>query len=100
MSASPITLLCTVLFGLGVYGTLARRDLVAVLACVEVMLGAASVQLVAFAHAAKVIGSGQAFALVLLVLAAAEACVGLGLVLATVKRAGTQRVDELTEVRG
>lgn len=98
MSATPITALCAVLFGLGLYGTLSRRDLVAVLACVEIMLGAASVQLVAFAQAAKAVGTGQGLALIVIVLAAAEASVGLGLVLATVKRTGSGRVDELTEV--
>lgn len=97
---TPIVAVCAALFGLGLYGTLTRRDLVAVLACVEVMLGAASLQLVAFSSAAAANGSGQALALVLLVLAAAEASVGLGLVLATVKRTGKSRSDELTEVSG
>jgi NADH-quinone oxidoreductase subunit K len=100
VTATPITALCAVLFGLGLYGTLSRRDLVAVLACVEVMLGAASLQLVAFAQAAKAAGTGQGLALLIVVLAAAEASVGLGLVLATVKRTGKEHVDELTEVNG
>jgi NADH-quinone oxidoreductase subunit K len=97
---TPVTIVCAALFGLGLYGTLARRDLVAVLACVEVMLGAANVQLVAFASVAKAGGAGQGLALVLLVLAAAEASIGLALVLATVKRTGKSRVEELTEVSG
>ena len=41
---TPVAVVCAALFGLGLYGTLTRRDLVAVLACVEVMLGAANVQ--------------------------------------------------------
>ena len=97
---TPIVAVCATLFGLGLYGTLTRRDLVAILACVEVMLGAGSLQLVAFSSAASATGSGQALALSLLVLAAAEASVGLGLVLATVKRTGKSRADELTEVSG
>ncbi len=100
MTGMPVTLLSAALFGLGLYGTLTRRDLVAVLACVEIMLGAASLQLVAFARAANALGNGEALALVLVVLAAAEAAVGLGLVLATVKRTGKSRVEELTEVSG
>lgn len=97
---TPIASVCAILFGLGLYGTLTRRDLVAVLACVELMLGAANVQLVAFSAAARAAGTGQALALTFVVLAAAEAAVGLGLVLATVRRTGKSRVDELTEVRG
>lgn len=97
---TPVVFVSAALFGLGLYGTLTRRDLVAVLACVEVMLGAASLQLVAFSSAAGAVGSGQAFALVFLVLAAAEASVGLALVLATVKRTGKSRAEDLTEVSG
>jgi NADH-quinone oxidoreductase subunit K len=96
----PVSIVCAALFGLGLYGTLARRDLVAVLACVEVMLGAANVQLVAFAHAAHAPGAGQGLALAFVVLAAAEAAIGLALVLTTVKRTGKELVDELTEVSG
>jgi NADH-quinone oxidoreductase subunit K len=89
------------LFCLGLYGVLTRRDVIAVLACVEVMLGAATVQLVAFGAEAAVAGSPvQALALVLLVLAAAEASVGLALVLAAMRRTGKGRVEEFTEVSG
>ena len=89
------------LFCLGLYGVLTRRELVAVLACVELMLGAATVQLVGFqAVAGAPTSSTQAFALILIVLAAAEAAVGLALVVATVRRTGRGRVEDLTEVRG
>jgi NADH-quinone oxidoreductase subunit K len=89
------------LFCLGLYGVLTRRELVAVLACLEVMLGAATVQLVGFQAATGApASSAQAFALVLLVLATAEAAVGLALVVASVRRTGRGRVDELTEVVG
>lgn len=97
---TPVVVVSAALFGLGLYGTLTRRDLVAILACVEVMLGAASVQLVAFSASAGGVQAGQALALALLVLAAAEASVGLALVLATVKRTRKSRADELTEVSG
>lgn len=97
---TPVSFVCSALFGLGLYGTLTRRDLIAVLACVEVMLGAANLQLVAFSSAAKAVGSGQALALMIIVVLAAEASVGLGLVLATAKRTGKSRVEELTEVSG
>lgn len=89
------------LFCLGLYGVLTRRDVVAMLASVEVMLGAANIQLLAFARASGGVSPDvQSLALVMLVLAAAEAAVGLALVLAAVRRTRGQRVDELTEVRG
>lgn len=97
---TPVSIVAAALFCLGLYGVLTRRDLVGVLACVEVMLGAASVQLVGLASIAGARSSAEGFALVLLVLAAAEASVGLALVIATVKRTGRGRVDELTEVSG
>jgi len=87
------------LFCLGLYGVLTRRDLVGVLASVELILGAANVQLVAFGAAARQPDS-QALALFVLVIAAAEAAVGLALLLAAVRRTGRSRVDELTEVEG
>jgi NADH:ubiquinone oxidoreductase subunit K len=89
------------LFCVGLYGVLTRRDLVAVLACVELMLGAATVQLVAFGAVAGRPGAAiESLALILHVLAAAEASVGLALVLAAMKRTGKGKVDELTEVNG
>jgi NADH-quinone oxidoreductase subunit K len=98
---TPVVVVCAAVFSLGLYGVLARRDLVAILACIELMLGAANVQLVAFASASpKGNPAAQGLALAFLVLAAAEASVGLALVLATAKRTGKARIEELTEVNG
>lgn len=94
-----ITIVTAGLFCLGLYGVLTRRDVIAVLACIELMLGAANVQLVAFAAASSDPGA-EAVALFVLVLAAAEAAVGLALLLAAVRRSGRSRIDELTEVDG
>jgi len=90
------------LFGVGLYGVLTRRDLVALLASVEVMIGGALLLLVTLgaAQASAADGGVEATALLVLVLAAAEAAVGLALVVAVAKAARTTRVDELTEVRG
>lgn len=97
---TPANVLCAALFSLGLYGVLARRDLVAVLACVEIMLGAANLQHVVLGAAAGASAGAEALAVALIVIAAAEAAVGLGLVLATAKRTGRSRVEELTEVSG
>ena len=96
-----VVLVTSVLFGLGLFGVLTRRDLVAVLASVELMLGAANVQVVAYASATpEPFGGGQAFALIILVLAAAEAAIGLAILIGMVRRDGRSGVDELVEVDG
>ena len=90
------------LFGLGLCGVLIRRDVIAVLASVEVMLGGALVLLVGLgatlrtAHPANIHG----IALMVLVVIAAEAAIGLALLVAVARQMHTTRVDELTEVRG
>jgi NADH:ubiquinone oxidoreductase subunit K len=91
--------LSAALFSLGFYGVLSRRDLVAVLAAVEVMLTGVFV-FVASAGAARAALPSQVTLLVFLTLAAAEAVVGIALVLGVVRRAGLERVDELGEVQG
>lgn len=94
------------LFGIGLYGVLVRRDIIAVLASVEVMIGGALVLLVGLGAsvAHKAAGAGtlsvQGIGLVVVVIAAAEAAVGLALLLAVARRAKTTRLDDLTEVKG
>lgn len=89
------------LLSLGLYAVLTRRDVVAVLAGVEVMLGAANVQLVAAASSyAGGPDLAQALGLFVLVVAAAEAAVGLALVIAAFRRSGRGRMEDLAEVSG
>jgi NADH:ubiquinone oxidoreductase subunit K len=97
--------LASALVALGLYGVLTRRELIAVLASVEVMLGGATLLLVVLASSIQrpvadaVATSGEAVALVLLAVVAAEAAVGLALLVALVAR-GHARTDEIAEVRG
>ena len=99
MSLIAVTCL---LFGIGLLGVLVRRDIVAILASIEVMLGAGLVLLVGLG--ASVRGgsalSVQGIALMVLVVIAAEAAVGLALLVAVARRTRTTRIDELTEVKG
>lgn len=92
------------LFCVGLYGVLTRRDLVAVLASIEVMLGSATLLLVGLAAAGRAVegseGMVEATGLMIIVLAAAEAAVGLALVISVSKRFRTTRIDELVEVKG
>ena len=101
-----VLLLSAALFSLGLYGVLVRRDVIAVLASVEVMLAGPLILLVTIMAAlaadsgADASGLVQAVGLIVLVIAAAEAAVGLALLLAVAKSRKTTRLDELTEVRG
>jgi len=87
------------LFGTGAFGVLIRRNPLIVLLSLEIMLNGANLALIAFArHAGN--GAGQIFALSVMAVAAAEVCVGLGLVVALHRRRLALDVDELSELRG
>lgn len=89
-------LLAALLFSIGVYGVLARRNAVLVLMGVELMLNAANVNLVAFdAYLRDVLHSGQIFALFVIVVAAAEIGLALAIVLLVFRTHGHIEVDRL-----
>jgi len=89
----------SLLFGIGVYGVLARRNAIALLMAVELMLNAANLDLVAFnAWFRDVTQSGQVFALFVIVVAAAEVGVGFAIVLSVFRLHETVAVDQLTEL--
>lgn len=87
------------LFSIGLYGVLTRRDLVAVLCSIEVMLGGALVLLIGLGATSSSAVHIEGIGLMVLVVAAAEAAVGLALLVAVSRRIRTTRIDELTEVR-
>lgn len=92
---------CAAAFSLGMYAVMTRRDIIAILAGAELMLGAANVQLVAFALSRGADGATvSAFALIVLVIAAAEAAVGMALVVTAYRRTRRTRIDEFGEVSG
>lgn len=96
-----VVVLCAAIFGLGLYVVLSRREIVAVLAGVELMLGAANVQLAMLGTASGAApASLEAVGLVIVVVAAAEVAVGLALLLTLYRRSGRSRTDELSEVNG
>ena len=91
--------LSALLFGVGVYGLLVRRNAIAVLMSVELMLNAANLDFVAFdAWWRDHLHAGQSFALFVVVIAAAEVGIGLAIVLAVFRLRETIAVDELTEL--
>ncbi len=92
--------LSALVFGLGLYAALSRRNAVAMLMGIELMLNAANINLVAFnKYAAPGAMQGQIFALIVITLAACEAAVGLALILAAYRRFETTYVDDLHLMR-
>ncbi len=86
-------------FCTGAAGVLTRRSPLVILLCLELMLNAANLALVAFArmHGGE---DGQIFALIVMVVAACEVTVGLGLVVAIFRRRLPIDVDEMRELHG
>lgn len=92
--------LSALLFSIGVYGVLARRNAVLVLAAVELMLNAVNLDLVAFdALWADRLHGGQVLTLFVITIAAAEIGVGLAIVLLVYRNRSTVSLDALTELR-
>jgi NADH-quinone oxidoreductase subunit K len=87
------------IFCIGAGGVLARRNPLVVLLCLELMLNGANLALVAFARMWGT-EAGQVFALIVMVVAAAEVTVGLGLIVAIYRRRLPVDVDELSELHG
>ena len=88
------------LFCIGVYGVLTRRNAVAILLSIELMLNAANVNLVAFARYTDPAAlAGQTFGIFVITVAAAEAAVGLAVVLCVYRNVRTVNVDEINLLR-
>jgi NADH-quinone oxidoreductase subunit K len=89
--------LSALLFSLGIYGMLARRNAVTVLMAIELMLNAANLNFVAFdAYLRDVLHGGQTFVLFIVLIAAAEVGVGLAIVLMVFRNRDTVAIDSLT----
>jgi NADH-quinone oxidoreductase subunit K len=87
------------IFCIGAGGVLVRRNPLVILLCIELMLNAANLALVGFS---RVHGNmeGQMFALIVMVVAACEVAIGLGLIVALFRRRLPIDVDELRELQG
>ena len=99
MSISWFLVVSAFMFCTGVAGVLTRRNPLVILLCLELMLNAANLALVAFARAHGN-QEGQIFALIVMVVAACEVAVGLGLIVAIFRRRLPIDVDELRELQG
>ncbi|MCE9646493.1 MAG: NADH-quinone oxidoreductase subunit NuoK [Chloroflexi bacterium] len=96
MPLSWYLILAAALFSIGLYGVLARRNAVAILLGVELMLNAVNINLVAFWRYGDITQmAGQVFAIVVFAVAAAEVAVGLALVISVYRRRNTVVAEEL-----
>ncbi len=99
MDTSWYLVLSALLFATGACGVLLRRNPLVVLLCLELMLNAGNLALVAFARSTGT-EDGQIFALVVMVVAACEVVIGLGLIVAMFRRRMALDVDEIRGLRG
>jgi NADH:ubiquinone oxidoreductase subunit K len=87
--------LAVVLFCIGLYGVFSRRNAIVILMCIEIMLNAVNIALIAFArYITPGILLGQVFALFVIAAAAAEAAVGIAIIITIYHRRGTVNVDK------
>lgn len=99
LDTSWFLLVSAVLFSLGAAGVLVRRNPLVILICIELMLNAANLALVAFSRQLQNI-EGQLFALMSMTVAAAEAVVGLAILVDIFRTRDAEDVDDLSELKG
>ena len=99
MLAANFLLLAAVLFCIGVFGVIARRNAVMVLMSIELILNAVNLNFIAFAIMNNNI-EGHVFALFVIAVAAAEVGVGLAMVLMIYRNRRSIALDELSEMKG
>jgi NADH:ubiquinone oxidoreductase subunit K len=93
-------LLAAGLFCIGLYGVTVRKNAVAILMSIELMLNAVNINLVAFwRYGSPANASGQMFAIIVMATAAAEAAVGLALILSIYRQRRTVAAEEINEMK-
>ena len=90
--------MAALLFTIGCVGVLVRRNVIVMLMCIELMLNAVNLTFAAFAQEGQTM-TGQIFALFVITVAAAEAAVGLAIVIALFRRRRTTDVDDASLMR-
>src|SRR5579864_8330037 len=100
-AAAPLSwylTLSAVLFALGVAGFLFRRNIITVFMSIELMLNAVNLSFITFSYQLKQV-NGHIIAFFVMVVAAAEAAVGLAIILTVFKNRGTLNVDEVSSMK-
>jgi NADH-quinone oxidoreductase subunit K len=87
------------LFVVGLIGVVVRRNMITVLMCIELMLNAVNINLVAFSHRIASL-EGQIFTIFIITVAAGEAAVGLAIIIQLYRLRSTINVDDARELHG
>ena len=98
VATSHYLILSAILFSIGVAGVLSRRNAIVIFMCIELMLNAVNINLVAYAQQLQNL-IGQVFVVFVIAVAAAEAAVGLGILLAFYRNKETVNIDEMNVMR-
>tara|TARA_Y100000590_G_C14846841_1_gene686099 strand:- start:76 stop:381 length:306 start_codon:yes stop_codon:yes gene_type:complete len=100
ISLNSYLLLSSMLFSIGLYGIFTRRNAVAILMGIELLLNACNINLIAFNRFNGASLDGHIFAIFVIVLAAAEAVVALAIILNLFKNIGSVDVDDANQLKG
>lgn len=92
-------LLSAAVFSIGIFGFLARRNIIIMFLSIELMLNGVNISLVAFSHYLQDL-RGQVLVFFIIAVAAAEAAIGLAILIALFKNKATVQVDEISEMKG
>jgi len=96
-------ILSAVLFSIGLYGALAKRNAVVILMCIELMLNAVNMAMIAFSRYLApdtIVLTGQVFAIFIMTVAAAEAAVGLAIIIAIYRSRQSVDVEKADSMKG
>lgn len=96
-------ILSAVMFSIGLYGALAKRNAVVILMCIEIMLNAVNITIVAFSRylvPEVVLLTGHVFAIFIMTVAAAEAAVGLAIIIAIYRNRQSVDVEQADSMKG
>jgi len=92
-------MLSAVVFMIGIFGFLTRRNIIIMFMSIELMLNAVNISLVAFSHYLQDL-RGQILVIFIITVAAAEAAIGLAIIIALFRNKDTVHVDEMNEMKG
>ena len=99
ITATHYLVLSLLMLGIGLVGVMVRRNFIAVLMSLELIFNAANLNLIAFSYRLGDL-SGQVLAIFVITVAAAEAAIGLGLIIALTRLKDTVILDEAAEMKG
>lgn len=98
-STEAYLMLSGTLFAVGLVGVIIRRNMITVLMCIELMLNAVNINLIAFSHRLASL-EGQVFTIFVITIAAGEAAVGLAIIIQLYRLRSTVNVDEVRTLHG